>query len=153
IIVREIMDHTSGLVLANNKALKRTHSLKDDVAQYAAQPLRQEPGTKYEYNNCGINTAGRIIEVVSGMPYADFLQQRLLDPLGMTDTTGWPSEEQAARLAHTARATEDKKSLVEIKQDKDVKPEVIAKWGGSAHVPAAITADMGAGIAFDYNKR
>jgi CubicO group peptidase (beta-lactamase class C family) len=153
ITVREIMDHTSGLVLAGDKMLKRTHSLKDDVAQYAARPLRQEPGTKYEYNNCGINTAGRIIEVVSGMAYAEFMQQRLFNPLGMSDTTCWPNEEQAARLAHTARSTEDKKGLVEIKQDKDVKPEVIAKWSGSAHVPAAVTADMGAGIAFEYDKR
>ena len=108
ITVREIMDHTSGLVLASEKTLKRTQMLKDDVAEYAAHPLRQEPGTKYEYNNCGINTGGRIIEVVSGLAYADFMQQRLLDPLGMKDTTCWPNEEQAARLAHTARFTEDK---------------------------------------------
>jgi CubicO group peptidase (beta-lactamase class C family) len=153
ITVREIMDHTSGMVLASDKTLRRTLSLKDDVAEYAARPLRQEPGTKYEYNNCGINTAGRIIEVVSGMAYAEFMQQWLFDPLGMNDTTCWPNEEQAARLAHTARCTEDKKGLVEIKQDKDVKPEVIAKWGGGARVPAAITADMGAGIALEYNKR
>jgi CubicO group peptidase (beta-lactamase class C family) len=153
ITVREIMDHTSGMVLAGDKTLKSTHSLKDDVAQYAARPLRQEPGTKYEYNNCGINTAGRIIELVSGMAYAEFMQQRLFDPLGMNDTTCWPNEEQATRLARTARFTEDKKGLIEIKQDKNVKPEVIAKWSGGAHVPAAITADMGAGIAFDYGKR
>ncbi len=153
ITLREIMDHTSGLVLASDKALKHTHSLKDDVAQYAARPLRQEPGTKYEYNNCGINTAGRIIEVVSGMSYADFMQQRVFNPLGMKDTTCWPNEEQASRLAHTARLTDDKHGLEEIKQDKNVKPEVIAKWSGGTHVPAAITADMGAGIAFDYKER
>ena len=35
-------------------------------------PLHFEPGTKYQYSNAGINTAGRIIEVVSGMPYEDF---------------------------------------------------------------------------------
>jgi CubicO group peptidase (beta-lactamase class C family) len=58
ITVREVMNHTSGMVLANDKSLTRMHSLKDDVAQAAARPLRQEPGTKYEYNNCGINTAG-----------------------------------------------------------------------------------------------
>lgn len=152
ITVREIMSHTSGLVLANDNALKQTHSLKDDVAQYAAQPLRQEPGTKYEYNNCGINTGGRIIEVVSGLPYADFMQQRLFNPLGMKDTTCWPNEEQAARLAHSARFTEDKGDLVEIKQDKDARPDVILKWSEGVPVPGPMTADMGAGIAFDYAK-
>ncbi|MEI7776693.1 MAG: serine hydrolase domain-containing protein [Verrucomicrobiota bacterium] len=56
ITVREIMSHTSGMVLAGEKTLKRTQNLENDVADYAAHPLRQEPGTKYEYNNCGINT-------------------------------------------------------------------------------------------------
>ena len=151
--VREIMNHTSGLVLASEKTLKRTQVLKDDVLEYAKRPLRQEPGTKYEYNNCGINTGGRIIEVVSGMSYADFMQQRLFDPLGMKDTTCWPNEEQAARLAHTARFTEDKKDLVEILQDATSTPESIAKFSGGVPVPRAATQDMGFGIAFDYGKR
>ena len=153
ITVREIMSHTSGLVLASEKTLKRTQVLKDDVLEYAKHPLRQEPGTKYEYNNCGINTGGRIIEVVSGMSYADFMQKRLFDALGMKDTTCWPNEEQAARLAHTARFTEDKKDLVEIVQDAASKPEHILKFSGGVPVPRAVTQDMGFGIAFDYGKR
>ena len=152
ITVREIMCHTSGLVLANEKSLKQTQSLKDNVALYARFPLRQEPGTKYEYNNCGINTGGRIIEVVSGMSYTDFMQKRLFDPLGMKDTTFWPNAEQAERLAHTARFTADKKGLEEIKQDKDAEQRIIDKWGEGVHVPRAVTADMGAGIAFNYAK-
>jgi len=153
ITVREIMSHTSGLVLASEKTLKRTQVLKDDVLEYAKRPLRQEPGTKYEYNNCGINTGGRIIEVVSGMSYADFMQKRLFDPLGMKDTTCWPNGEQAARLAHTARFTEDKKDLVEIEQDANTKPEAILKFSGGVPVPKAVTRDMGFGISFDYGKR
>jgi len=152
ITVREIMDHTSGMVLANDRTLKHTHSLTNDVADYASRPLHCEPGTKYEYNNCGINTAGRIIEVVSGLSYADFMQQRLFDPLGMKDTTCWPNEEQASRLAHTARLAEDKQDIVEIKQDKNVKPSDILKFSGGVPVPAAVTADMGHGIAFDYKE-
>lgn len=152
ITVREVMCHTSGLVLANEKGLKMTQSLQENVKLFAALPLRQEPGTKYEYNNCGIDTGGRIIEVVSGMNYADFMQKRLFDPLGMKDTTFWPNEEQAARLAHTARFTADKKGLEEIKQDKDVEQRVIDKWSEGVHVPRALTADMGAGVAFNYAK-
>jgi CubicO group peptidase (beta-lactamase class C family) len=156
ITVREIMNHTSGLILASDKSLKRTRSLAENVDDYAKHPLRQEPGTKYEYNNCGINTGGRIIEVASGMPYADFMQQRLFDPLGMKDTTFWPNAEQAARLAHTSRRNVDKPDpnvLEQIKQDKGAPRHVIEKWGEGVPVPAAITADMGAGIAMDYAKR
>ena len=152
ITVREIMSHTSGLVLASEKTLRRTNVLQDDVIEYAKRPLRQEPGTKYEYNNCGINTGGRIIEVVSGMPYAEFMQKRLFDPLGMKDTTCWPNEEQAARLAHTARFTEDKKDLVEIKQDTNVPAAAIEKLSEGVHVPTAITGDMGHGIVGEYAK-
>ncbi len=156
ITVREIMCHTSGLILASDKSLKRTQSLRENIAEYAKHPLRQEPGTKYEYNNCGINTGGRIIEVVSGIAYTDFMQQRVFDPLGMKDTTFWPSAEQAARLAHTARRNIDKPDpnvLEQIKQDKDVPPHVIEKLSEGVPVPAAITADMGAGIAASYAKR
>lgn len=152
ITVREIMCHTSGLVLANEKGLKKTQSLQENVALFATYPLRQEPGTKYEYNNCGIDTGGRIIEVLSGMSYPDFMQKRLFDPLGMKDTTFWPSEDQAARLAHTARFTADKRDLEEIKQDKDVEQRIIDKWSEGVHVPRAVTADMGAGAAFNYAK-
>jgi len=56
-------------------------------------------GNEYSYSNAGINTAGRIIEVVSGQPFAQFLQERILDPLGMTDTTFYPTKDQIARLA------------------------------------------------------
>jgi len=87
------------------------------------------------------------------MRYAEFMQQRLFDPLGMQDTTCWPNAEQAARLAHTARLTEDKQDLVEIEQDKNVKPEAIAKFSGGVPGPLAVTRDMGFGIAFDYGKR
>ncbi|MDB6007717.1 MAG: hypothetical protein JWR15_4704 [Prosthecobacter sp.] len=152
ITVREVMCHTSGLVFGNEKGLRLTQSLQQNVALFATFPLRQEPGTKYEYNNCGIDTGGRIIEVVSGMSYADFMQKRLFDPLGMKDTTFWPNEEQASRLAHTARSTADKTGLEEINQDKDAEQRIIDKWSEGVHVPRAITADMGAGVAFNYAK-
>ncbi|WP_395749871.1 serine hydrolase domain-containing protein [Prosthecobacter sp.] len=152
ITVREVMCHTSGLVLANEKGLKKTQSLKENVALFASYPLRQEPGTKYEYNNCGIDTGGRIIEVLSGLTYSEFMQKRLFDPMAMKDTTFWPNEEQASRLAHTARFTADKKDLEEIKQDKDVEQRIIDKWSEGVQVPRAVTADMGAGVAFNYAK-
>ncbi len=150
--VREIMDHTSGLVLASDKALKQTHSLKDDVAQYAAQPLRQEPGTKYEYNNCGINTGGRIIEVVSGIPYADFMQQRIFTPLGLKDTTFWPDEALGQRLACTARMNADKTGLEDVAFDKNLTPAAIQKFSEGVPVPHLLLVNFGLGALFDYAK-
>jgi CubicO group peptidase (beta-lactamase class C family) len=54
---------------------------------------------KYQYSNAGINTAGRIIEVVDGRPYEEFLGRRLFGPLGMTDTAFRPDAGRLARLA------------------------------------------------------
>jgi CubicO group peptidase (beta-lactamase class C family) len=75
--------------------------------------LEFEPGTRYQYSNAGINTAGRIIEVVTGMPYQQFMQQRLFKPLGMKDTTFWPNASQLKRLAKSYKPTNDKTGLEE----------------------------------------
>ena len=115
ITVREILSHTSGLPFSTDaeKPTLDTLSLKDAVASYARTPLLFQPGTKYQYSNAGINTAGRLIEVLSGTAYEDFLQKRLLDPLGMKDTTFWPSEEQLRRLAKAYKPNKENTGLEE----------------------------------------
>jgi len=117
ITVREILSHTSGLPFSTpaEKPTLDTLTLKEAVKSYAEAPLLFEPGTKYQYSNAGINTAGRIIEVVSGMPYEDFLQKRLFDPLFMKDTTFWPNEEQLKRLAKSYKPNATKDGLEETK--------------------------------------
>ena len=84
-------------------------------------PLQFEPGSKYQYSNAGINTAGRIIEVVSGMPYEEFLDKRLFGPLGMKDTTFWPNEEQLKRLAKSYKPNKDKTGLEETHDRRSCK--------------------------------
>jgi CubicO group peptidase (beta-lactamase class C family) len=81
--------------------LKDCKTLADLIPIYAKAPLRFEPGTKWEYCQSGINTLGRIVEVVSGESLPDFCQKRIFGPLGLKDTTWYPTEEQAARLART----------------------------------------------------
>jgi len=152
ITIIEIMSHASGLVLPNDPAVRSTYVLKDDVARYGVAPLLREPGTKFQYNNTGIDTGGRIIEVVSGMPYTEFMQKRLLDPLGMKDTTFWPTEEQANRLARSARLTPDKSGLEQVKQDKGVTQALIDRLSHGVAVPAPMLADMGVGTITEYVK-
>ncbi|HJT34882.1 MAG TPA: serine hydrolase domain-containing protein [Pirellulales bacterium] len=101
ITVRNILSHTSGMPFrsAMEQPTLDLLPLRVAAASYAMTPLEFEPGDKYQYSNAGINTAGRIIEVVSGISYEDFLQKRLFEPLGMNDTTFWPSGNQLDRLA------------------------------------------------------
>ena len=150
ITIREVMDHTSGLIKANDPALKRAGLLKDNVAQYAAQPLVREPGTKYEYNNCGINTGARVVEAITGIPYADFMQQRLFTPLKMTETTFWPNEELGKRLANTAKMTANKSSLEDLDHGSTITPAIIEKLGHGAVVPKSMLMNFGMSPLSDY---
>ncbi|MDE1172010.1 MAG: serine hydrolase [Verrucomicrobium sp.] len=99
--VREILCHTAGFDFGSpaEKPTRDLLPLAVAVKSYAAEPLIYDPGTQYKYSNEGLNTAGRIVEVVSGMPYEKFMQARLFTPLGMTDTTFFPTAAQVARLA------------------------------------------------------
>jgi len=101
ITVREVLSHTSGLPFksAAEQPTLDGLSLRDAVLSYAKTPLIFEPGTKYTYSNAGINTAARLIEVLTGQSYEAFMDARLFKPLGMKDTTFWPNAEQISRLA------------------------------------------------------
>ena len=116
ITIRECLSHTSGLPFKSEMETPTLDGLplKDAVRSYTITPMIFDPGTKYTYSNAGINTAGRIIEVVSGKPYETFLDERLFAPLGMKDTTFWPSEEQVARLAKSYRPDASKTNLDEF---------------------------------------
>jgi CubicO group peptidase (beta-lactamase class C family) len=124
ITIREVLSHTSGLPFksAIEEPTLDGLPLAAAVRSYAMTPLQSEPGTHYQYSNAGINTAARILEVVSRMKYEDFMQRRLFDPLGMKDTTFWPTEEQARRIAKSYRPDEAKSNLIEIKIDQLIYP-------------------------------
>jgi len=103
--LRDLLTHTSGV--ANYPAgvsdvyTKRNRTLAETALATALQPLQFEPGTKWSYSNPGIDTLGRVIEVVSGESYEGFLKKRVFEPLGMTDTAFYPTPDQLKRLAIT----------------------------------------------------
>ncbi len=100
VTVRNVLTHTSGLPFTSAlESVLDALPLRVAVGSYAMTPLNFEPDTMYQYSNAGLNTAGRIVEVVSGMPYEDFVRTRILEPLGLRDTTFWPDAGQRARLA------------------------------------------------------
>ncbi|HEY4261319.1 MAG TPA: serine hydrolase domain-containing protein [Schlesneria sp.] len=104
ITVRDLLTHTSGLPGGfpdgiSDLYFKRQLTLGEAVAISSQRPLDFEPGTKWSYCNSGIDTLGRIVEVVSKSSYEDFLQNRIFEPLGMWDTTFYPTDNQLTRLA------------------------------------------------------
>jgi CubicO group peptidase (beta-lactamase class C family) len=106
--LRHLLTHTSGMGEATGEQAKKAEKLADLIPVYASQPVKFEPGTKWEYCQSGINTLGRIVEVVSGKPFDAFLQERLFTPLGMKDTTFYLMPEQLPRLAKSYKKEGDK---------------------------------------------
>jgi len=104
ITIRDLMMHTSGM-MGNPPASTGPQMQKMDmplgqaVALYAKEPLRFEPGTRWSYSTVGIDTLGRIVVVVSGMKYENFLAKRVFEPLGMVDSYIFLPASKHARLA------------------------------------------------------
>jgi CubicO group peptidase (beta-lactamase class C family) len=69
----------------------------------AGIPFSNTPGVAYEYSNLGFALLGRIVSRASGMPYRDYVDTRILRPLGMLSTTLEAAEIPPARLARGYR--------------------------------------------------
>ncbi|TWT38889.1 serine hydrolase domain-containing protein [Blastopirellula retiformator] len=94
ITFRDCMTHTAGF--QGSQSFQT--SLRDAAKEVATRPLLFEPGSKWSYSP-GLTVAGAAVEVVSGIPLEKFLETRLFQPLGMNDTTFFPSKTQQARTA------------------------------------------------------
>ncbi|MCW1912467.1 beta-lactamase family protein [Luteolibacter sp. GHJ8] len=115
VTLRHLLSHTAGLEpLAELQHLAGadTTSIKARSIPSVTGPLQSQPGQRYAYGNQGMNIAARIVEIVSGMSYEDFLQQRFFDPLGMKDTGFWPSEARLTRLAGAYGPNQDGSACV-----------------------------------------
>ena len=103
ITIRDLLTHTSGLgdypPGMADVYTKRHYTLGETTAAVSQVPLVFEPGTRWSYSNSGIDTLGRLVEVVSGEGFEQYLQAHLFDPLGMADTTFYPTEAQGKRVA------------------------------------------------------
>ena len=95
--IGQLLDHTSGLGEAT-KGGPPAHTLGDLLPRVLASPMQFEPGERWKYTQSGINMAAHVVEVVSGQPFDVFLEQRLFAPLGMKDTTFYPSGAQLDRV-------------------------------------------------------
>ena len=115
----QILTHTSGLGEASGPAAQEARTLADLVPLWLAAPMQYEPGEKWKYTQSGINAAARIVEVVSGMTFDAFVQKRIFDPLGMKDTTFYPTEAQRARLATAYAKNKDTGALEPVPPRSD----------------------------------
>lgn len=112
ITIRDLLRHTSGLTYQWNSDLGPMYekanvasgllaydgTIADSVKNLAALPLLFNPGERFEYS-LSVDVLGRLVEVVSGMPFDQFLRTHVFEPLSMKDTYFFPPENKLDRLA------------------------------------------------------
>ena len=138
-----LLTHTSGLTYGSHNnhvtdALHRQAGFEWGIPKgmdleaccdvWAGIPLAFQPGTEWLY---GVSTdvLGRIVEVVSGQSLDEFFRERILDPLGMTDTEFWVEDDKRNRLAELYYPV-NKKTAVMPKAPLDKKPTMLGGGGG-----------------------
>jgi len=112
ITIRDLLRHTSGLTYSWNEDLGPMYkqanvasgvlpydgTIADSVERLAKLPLLFSPGDRWEYG-LSVDVLGRLVEVVSGMPFDQFLRTRIFEPLGMKDTYFFIPDDKLNRLA------------------------------------------------------
>jgi CubicO group peptidase (beta-lactamase class C family) len=139
--VQDLLRHTSGLhygwgsgkideMLKKAGTRSEGTDLEGMVNKLATAPLKHQPGTRWEYS-VSTDVLGRLVEVLSGMPFDQFLEERIFVPLGMLDTAFYLSSDKLDRLAATYVADDDKKLTVRpSRRSADTKPSQPSGGGG-----------------------
>lgn len=111
VTVRDLLLFTSGVNSRSSAPYReagvrsRSIPLSQLVQNVVDVPLMEDPGTRYRYG-VATTVAGAVVEAVSGQRFDRFLRERVLGPLGMTDTVFWADPERAGRLAAVYRQIE-----------------------------------------------
>lgn len=103
ITIKQCLLHTTGL--EELARADRSKTLAEVTAAVSKLPVKFTPGSKWEYSQSSINTAARVVEVVSATSFPEFLSERLFTPLGMKDTSFYPDAGQIERLASSYKRT------------------------------------------------
>jgi methyl acetate hydrolase len=142
--VRQLMNHTAGCGyhFLNDKLFKYCTDfgwpdVLTGIKKSISAPLVHDPGTVWEY---GVSTdwLGQVVEAVSGHTLGDYLAENVYGPLGMTDSTFAPSDEQRKRLLPVLSRAADG-SLAPTTIDLDVEQE----WDAAGHGSYGTIADYG----------
>ncbi|MEM7565521.1 MAG: serine hydrolase domain-containing protein, partial [Pseudomonadota bacterium] len=141
ITIRQLLTHTAGFSYGFNpeqcpvdkhyeiiwRKEIREKSLSEILPELFRVPLIAQPGTRWHYS-IATDICGYLVELISGMPFGDYLQQTLLDPLGMVDTGFEVSLANQSRLASLYRFDpEEPLKRIETANDTPLIPAVTGK--------------------------
>jgi CubicO group peptidase (beta-lactamase class C family) len=138
ITIRHCLTHSSGLpdMLADDEMLREKQAPLTRYRDGALKaPLKFAPGTSYSYSSMGILLASYITEQISGTPFAQYMEEKIYQPLGMTKTTlGLRGRDKASTVASQpapAMTEAGKRSWVNWNWNSDYWRGLGAPWGGA----------------------
>ncbi len=108
--IQDLLRHTSGMIYespffgkslvqqkwADAKIWDENETLAEATTKLSKLPLRFQPGTKWNYSRSS-DLLGRVIEVISGQTFDQYLEERIFKPLGMKDSGFWVKPENQNR--------------------------------------------------------
>lgn len=142
--IRELLSHTAGFpgqpaIDAGQWKIKTDGSLAEEVADLPGQGLAAEPGTVYAYTGLGYVVAGRVAELVTGKEYGVLMKELLLEPIGATTATFYPSDELKARMP----TMYERKGGELVKADLASRPRAAATFPNPAGSLVSTLDDVG----------
>ena len=144
--VHDLLRHTSGFtygVFGKNLVKEAYQKAGVDswdqtnaefIKKLATVPLMSQPGTQWEYSR-SVDVLGVVVERVSGLPLDQFLQARILKPLGMKDTGFWVPADKQARIAEAFPVDPDSKQPVTLAEIRQA-PKLLSGGGGMVSTAA-----------------
>jgi len=110
ITIRHLLNHTSGIgygIIDGDERIRKIYqkaevvdlyttediSIEQSVKRLAKLPLHHEPGERYTYSE-GLDVLGYLVEIISGQSFSEFLEEHLFEPIGMSNTQFYLSENQ-----------------------------------------------------------
>ena len=112
VTIQDLLLHTSGLSHRTSDLYRRLQvrsrsiGLPQFVTNITRAPLLEDPGTRYRYSE-GTTVLGRVVEVIAHQPFDAFVTARILQPLGMNDTSFWVDGDARARLTTVYQRDQD----------------------------------------------
>ncbi|MBN1663389.1 MAG: beta-lactamase family protein [Deltaproteobacteria bacterium] len=150
--IRDLMTHMSGLTYS---FMQRTNvdaayrklgvgdvggkgTLRDMVVKLASLPLEFSPGTRWNYS-VSTDVLGYLIEVISGMPFDEYLKKTIFEPLNMADTGFYVPPEKLDRFAQNYARGLDKvlRPMTDMGADSFTRPPTFLSGGGGMVSTAA----------------
>ena len=128
--IRMCLNHTGGFPFEINAKRPDVRGggwsggapLRQTATIAASSPILFEPGTREQYSNTGIDIVAAIVAEVTGMKWEDYLKKEVLDPLGMTSSTFFPTDEQLSRMIEMYQFVEGKPAVYVLENGNQQRP-------------------------------